>query len=697
MFRYVQTPPIRNALFIGGAALSAEARAQEDKAAESSADLPLKRVVMFSSGVAFYDHSGQVDGDARVDFKFNVDDVNDLLKSMVVQDTGGGRIAAVNYGSKEPITKTLKTFAIDLTSNPTLADLLNQVRGERVRIDAPNEIVGVILGVERRKQRVDKDHLIDVDLLNLLTEEGLRSVPLESVSRIKLLNDALDKELRQALSVLAMGHSTDEKTVSLRCVGRGQRDVRVGYIQEAPIWKTSYRLELGDKGPPKIQGWAIVENTTEKDWKDVDLTLVSGRPISFVMDLYDPLYVSRPVVEPELFASLRPQTYGQDLAEAGELFRKKAAGQNAARDEMAANGRALADRRNRYAAPAAAKPSVRQSGKSLDFQQGVRSVAQAGDVGELFRYRIDTPVTLPRRQSAMLPIVNGSVEGEKVSIYNANVQAKHPLNGLKLTNTTGLHLMQGPITVFDGGVYAGDARIQDLQPGAKRLVSYALDLDTEVAAESRPKPQELSSLSINRGVLYASRKYRRATNYTVKNSGDRAKKVLIEYPLETNWKLTEPDKPEEKTRDMYRFAVEAKPGEPAKLTVAEERIEVQRTALTNLSNNDILIYVRSPVVSDKVKTALQEVVRRKQDLAELANHRKRLEQQIKVIDTEQDRIRRNMQELDRKSDLYNRYVKKFTEQEDTIEDLRKQISKLQDEEAKQQKALNDYLSALTLS
>ena len=146
--------------------------------------------------------------------------------------------------------------------------------------------------------------VVETEYLNLLTGDGLRSVPLASVGRIKLTNEKLDGELRQALAVLALGHATDKKTVTLNFTGQGKRPVQVGYIQQAPIWKTSYRLVLADKDAPFLQGWAIVENTTEDDWKDVRLTLVSGRPISFVMNLYQPLYVPRPVVEPELFASL---------------------------------------------------------------------------------------------------------------------------------------------------------------------------------------------------------------------------------------------------------------------------------------------------------------------------------------------------------------------------------------------------------
>ena len=122
----------------------------------------------------------------------------------------------------------------------------------------------------------------------------------------------------------------------------------------------------------------------------------------------------------------------------------------------------------------------------VDLKQGVAAAATAGDVGELFRYVIKQPVTLGRNESAMLPIVNDAVKGEKVAIYNPAVHAKHPLAGLRLTNTTPLHLLQGPITLFDGGEYAGDARIEDIPPGSTRLISYALDLETEVAVEDKP-------------------------------------------------------------------------------------------------------------------------------------------------------------------------------------------------------------------
>jgi archaellum component FlaC len=591
----------------------------------------------------------------------------------------------------------------------------------------PDKITGTIVGLEKRKQKVGRDDdVIEVDVLNLLTKSGLKSVPLEQLGRIRLMNEKLDGELRQALEVLATGHSTDKKTVTLQFIGDGKRPVRVGYIQESPIWKTSYRLVLKQDETPHLQGWAIVENTTEEDWNGVQLALVSGRPISFVMDLYEPLYIHRPVVEPELFASLRPQKYDQSLADKDRLLVEAAnkpqamaggmGGMDRARrrrsgpvgdmaaaqqptDEVA-DGRTEATGgqyflRNNRAPDSASGVAPFTADLDLPFS-GLQTVAQAGEVGELFQYAIDTPVTLERQRSAMLPIVNGPVEAKKVSIYNPAVQAKHPLSGFRLKNTTPLHLMQGPITVFDGGAYAGDAQIADLPPGSERLVSYALDLDTEVASEAKSEPEQLTSLKITKGVVESSRKHRRQVKYIVKNSGDDARQVLIEYPHDANWILLEPKEPAETTRDMYRFAVQAEPGKPAELAVREEMVVSQQAAITSFDDNIIRFFVSNSSVSDHVKKALAEVVRRRQALGALQVEQQQVAQQIAAIAQEQERIRQNMAQLEKNTELYARYVKKFGEQEDQIEKLRGRTNELVQQTSAAQRALDEYIANLSV-
>jgi hypothetical protein len=662
-------------------------------AAEPDAQpLPLKRVVLFSSGVGFYLHEGEVTGNQRIEFRFKAADINDLLKSLVVADFGGGKVSAVSYGSKDPVTKTLKAFAIDVTDNPTLADLLKQVRGERVEVEVPKRVTGVIVGVEKRRRELTKDQVVESDVLNLLTEDGLRSVPLETATRIKFLNAQLDAEFRKALGILATGRDNDKKSVTLEFLGEGKRRVMMAYILESPVWKTSYRLALTGDKPPYLQGWAIVENTTDQDWANVELALVSGRPISFTMDLYQSLYVPRPEEKLELFSSLRPRVYEQDLAARGIVAAAAPAPAMAPPVATYRGGRQML-----RAEPAKeAYPAEARNESVVQLDRGVQAAARGGAVGELFQYKIDTPVNLARQQSAMLPIVGEAVQAEKVSIFNPQVLDKHPLAGLKLTNSTKLHLMQGPITLFDDEVYAGDAMIRDLAPGAQRLLSYAIDLEAEVAVAAKDKPDQLVSVALARGTLTVTRKLTRTREYTIRNSGRKAKKLLVEQPAEVDWNLVRPAKPEEKTRDQYRFAVQAAPGATTNLAVEEERVEHQLTALTNLDDQAIRLYVSSPAVSAKVKQALAEIVKRKTALADADRQREELERQATEIATEQTRIRQNMERLDRNSDLYQRYVKKLSEQEDQLERLRSDVQKLRVQVEGLRKALEEYLLGLDL-
>jgi len=194
----------------------------------------------------------------------------------------------------------------------------------------------------------------------------------------------------------------------------------------------------------------------------------------------------------------------------------------------------------------------------------------------------------------------------------------------------------------------------------------AVDLDVEVAPRFEPRPEELVSVKLVKGTLVVSRKLARRKAFEVKNSGREAVKILVEHPLEPGWKLVEPAEPAEKTRDRYRFAVEAEPGKPATLVVAEEQVVAQRLAVTNLDDNAILVYSTAKVTSPAVKQALQDVLKRKQEIARIARERSRREQEIKAVGQEQERIRQNMAQLDRTSDLYTRYVQKFAVQEDRV-------------------------------
>ncbi|MEP0844682.1 MAG: hypothetical protein HRF43_18435, partial [Phycisphaerae bacterium] len=274
--------------------------------AAATTDLKVNRVSIFSSGVAFFERGATVNGSATAELRFRAEQINDILKSLVVQDSGGGTIGVVSYASKDPLERTLKSFAVDLTEQPSLARLLNQFRGQPVEIAGPRQLKGVIVGVETQRISVGEGkETVEVAFVNVLTDAGLQQLRIDQLQGLKLTDEKMASELTKALAALAGGQDVDKKTVVLRFEGQGQRQVRASFLLESPIWKTSYRLVLSSDQKPFLQGWAAVENATEEDWKDVRLSLVSGRPISFRMDLYTPIYVPRPQEDLELYASLR--------------------------------------------------------------------------------------------------------------------------------------------------------------------------------------------------------------------------------------------------------------------------------------------------------------------------------------------------------------------------------------------------------
>jgi hypothetical protein len=660
-------------------------------AADNPPPLPLKRVVMLNSGVAFFEHRGEIEGNRQVEFPVKADDINDLLKSLVVQDRGGGRVASVNYGSPQPIAQTLKTLAIDVTRSPTLTQILQQMRGQSVELAVSSDtkpVIGAIIGIEHRKL-LGRDQLpIDTEHVLVRTDAGIRVVAIESIRVTKFLDEKVNREFEQALDLLAESRKQDQKLVKLDLRGEKQREVSVGYVQESPVWKTTYRLVLDEEKPPFLQGWAIVENTTAQDWNEVDLTLISGRPISFQMDLYQPLFTTRPVAKLELHTSVEPRVYNQDLAARDQEFRAQADDQaNASRKKptgmpgMPGGGGMGGGMGGGFfggGAGAAASP-VKTPG-AIDLTQGVAAAATTDDLGELFRYVIKTPVSLRRNESALLPIVNSAIKGDKVYVFNNSVHTKHPLSGLKLINSTDLHLQQGPITVFEGDEYAGDAQIADIPPGSTRLITYAMDLDTEVVTEEPDTMTVLEGMRIYQGGLILRKTSTRKTTYLVKNSGSKSKTVLVEQPIEEPWEIVGP-KPTEKTRDLYRFAIVAEPGKPAQLEIQETVNRIERLVIQNFDIEKVDLYSKSDKASPRIREALQQFMRRKQALANLTAARSAIEAEIQASAGDQQRLRENLKALGETDALHQRYVQKLAASEDILEKLKPQLSAALAEEA----------------
>ena len=698
------------------------ARKEANKSATAQL-LPISQVVLFSSGVGYFQREGTVEDNQRVDLSFPQTDINDLIKSMTLRDSDGGHIAAVSYDGNVPVARTLQSFAVNLASNPTFAAILNQARGEKVEVvlqqaaAQPGTLTGSVIGVEKKRQQAGKE-VVEVECLNLWCADGMRSVKLSEVQRVRFLNAVMDAEFRSALDTLAQGHDTQKKTVSISFEGKGKRGVKVGYVIENPVWKTSYRLvlpKLTGKGvkkvdnpdkadKPYLQGWAVVENTTDEDWSGVKMALISGRPISFQMNLYDALFIKRPVVEPELFASLRPVTYSGGLGGFGFAgggpggppaatldAPAKAAGALGYKRDETANLRRSVQGNALYA-----EQLQRQLGARMDLGKSVASAASASKLGDYFQYAIDHAVTLPRQKSALLPIVAKDVEGERVSIYNERTHAKFPLLGLVFTNSTGMHLTQGPITVYEGSTYAGDARILDLQKGERRLLSYAIDLGTEVNAVPHSDNGRLTSVRIVKGIIHTTTKVKDSKTYTIVNRNDTDRVVLVEHANRTDFKRTSKDKPWETASDVHRFKVTVPAGKTVPYTVSEEKDFGSSVTLTNSNDQFIRVTINDQATSPAVKDALTRALEFRGKLAETQREIQQEERQLKVITDDQARLRANLREMPPTAQAYKRYLKKFDDQETLIETMQAKIKQLQDGEHAQRKTYETFLANLSV-
>lgn len=635
--------------------------------------LPVTRVTLYTSGVGYFERGGEVGGEARVSLLFPVGQVNDVLKSLVVLEGDG--LQPVTYAAQDPVGKALQAFSVDVSDNPTQATLLNRMRGTSVTMEregALSPLSGVIVGVETQTEWA-RDVSFERNTLTLLADDGLHSVPLAAVTRLQINDAALAGELRQALATVADGRDAQKRSVTLAFSGPEYYRVRIGYLVEAPAWQTTYRLILGDA--PRLQGWALVQNTGQDDWTNARLSLVSGRPISFIQDLYTPLYVPRPTVASRIPASPVPQTYASDLEEA-EMMRS---------------------------APAAAAPQgmarKMTAAAAMPEQAGRQSMAMTGAaVGTaLFAYEIDVPVSVPRQQSAMIPFVAEDVTAERVSVYNASVQADHPLSGARLKNTTQLHLMGGPLTVFDETAYVGDALMDDTQPGQSRLLTYAVDLAVDADAQTSAGTGAALAVTLAQGTVRVRATQHRETRYTLKNHGGAARTVLIEHPNPGgDWTLREPSAPAERTADTLRFEVAVAPGAAVELVVRLERAQWESVALLQTSAVQLLSYARLGVASKAVQAALSEVAARRSRVADLEAQLAELNRQTDAIEHGQERIRQNMAALDAKSDLYRRYVGQLDADETRLADLSGQRDARQAELATAQSELAAFVAGLEL-
>jgi hypothetical protein len=656
----------------------------------AAAELPVKQVVLYKHGVGFFERSGKLGPGESARLDFNASEMNDVLKSLTIEERGGGKISGLRYDSMDTLSHKLADFPFQIGAAQPLSGMLDELKGARLELKFGSETVAGAIVNGRLVASSDKQP--EREQLTLMLDSGeLRTLDLSAATGIHFTDPQLQQQFHDYLAALAAARSKEKRSVYIDSTDAKEREIVASYMIPAPVWKSSYRLIFGASGQPVLEGWAIVDNTTGEDWTKVQLSLVSGRPISFVSQLYAPKYVDRPTAELADDRAARPVVhdgaFDTEARAVGGMGGSAGGGVN--RLQQFAQLRA---------APAPMAPVAGRAMAEI-MQVAPSSIvasASAGELGELFEYRIAQPVTIRKDESAMLPFLQQPIEARKLLIYSDH-SSQHPTNAAELTNSTGKTLDGGPITVYDGGAYAGEALMETLKAADKRLISYAVDIGTRITEAFGNKQAVVREFHAARGVLTTKLAAEETRTYTVRNVDKKAKTLIIEHPLRPGYTLLN-QKPAEKTASAYRFEIQLAAGGTQDFAVSEERVYDQTYQVTSLSPDIILSYVGNRTLSDVGRKELQRIAEQKRQLADNNAALEEAEGQTRNLTADEERIRQNIGSLNNVSGQQQQvqnYARQLDAHEQRLATLRDRQAELQQKKSALESDLNKLIEVLT--
>jgi hypothetical protein len=639
-------------------------------AALPAADLPIREVTLYKHGVASFERSGELKPGETVRIDFKPADMNDVLKSLTITDRNGGKINGVRYDSSEPLEKRLEDFPFKVGGGTGLAAFLDQMKGARIELKlGAGAVTGTILS-GRVVRESDKDRIVEREVAVLLLDSGeLRTFDLAAASAVKFEDPKLESQLKDYLIVLNQSRSKDRRSVYIDSTGTGTRQLFASYMTPAAVWKSSYRLLFGAQGDPTLEGWAIIDNTSGDDWSNVQLSVVSGKPVSFITKLYEPRYVQRPEAELAENQAAAPVVYQGALEEA-----KKA--------QAAAAPAAVPGSGGSFGGGA-----FRANARPLVQESSIAATAGAREAGELFEYSFASPVTVKQGESTMLPFLQQKIGARKLLVYSESY-GLNPRDAAEITNNTGKTLDGGPITVYDAGNYAGEALVETLPMGDKRLISYGVDLGTRVTTAFDSSQNVVREIHFRRGVLTSRVAAQETKTYTVKNVDAKAKTLVIEHAQRPGYTLLE-RKPSETTANAYRFEVKLAASATETFPVREERVYDQTTSVSNMTPDILATFVRNKALNDTARRQLDQIAQKKSEVAANEAALRQTESDLTSLTQDETRLRSNIESLNRVSgqqDQVQQYARQLAAAEtklaalrDTQSDLRRKGAALQSE------------------
>lgn len=639
-----------------------------------AADLPIREVILYKHGVGYFERSGDLRAGetARLDFKAS--DMNDVLKSLTIVDRSGGVIGGVRYDAAEALDKRLQDFPFAIDRQASLAAFLDQMKGARLELRLGSDTVAGTI-VSARTSRPD-EKAPERETVVLLVDTGeIRTFDLGAASSVKLSDPKLQGLLRDYLSVLSGARSKDRRSVYIDASGTGTRQLAASYMTPSAVWKSSYRLIFGPQAEATLEGWAIIDNTSGEDWSNVKLSVVSGRPISFITQLYEPKYVTRPFGELAENQAMAPVVLQGAIGGRADLANRP----------LVVNGLPQAAARDALA------ESVRLKSESGQASS-IGSTTDTRDLGELFEYSFSSPVSVKQGESAMLPFLQQKIGARKLLIYMESF-GLHPMNAAELANSTGKTLDGGPITVYDANAYAGEALVETLKAGDKRLITYGVDLGARVTTAFDSSKANVREIHFARGVLTTRNAIQETKTYTIKNVDPGRKTVIIEHKQRPGYKLLD-GKPSETTADAYRFEVIVGGNATEAFAVREERVYDQTMSISSLTPEVLATYLQNKSLSETGRRQLDQIAQKKRDIAANDGQLRQVQADLTSLTQDEERQRRNIESLRNvagQQNLVQQYASQLAAAEVKLTGLRDQQSDLQRKKTSLEGELNTLI------
>ncbi|MGD9617556.1 MAG: DUF4139 domain-containing protein [Alphaproteobacteria bacterium] len=662
----------------------------------AAATLALKRVVLSNGGVGYFEYEAPVEGDATVTLDVPLDQVDDVLKSLVVYDAGG-TVGEITLPGREPLARSLVDLPFDPAALNSATDLLNALQGSEVRVIGPRPLSGRLVHVDRETATGPGGIAETRARVSLMTPAGLQQVVLQDVEAIAFADPELQRQINTALARIAAYRISGQRRLSMHTRGTGARTLRLGYVVAMPLWKASYRLNLPSDpqaNTARLQGWAVLENFSGRPWQEVELTLLSGNPVTFHQALYESYYIKRPTVPVAAGDRILPPPDTGTVAAA-------ALGKPRAKDDAAASPRrqtlppgapSAAEEAPMFAAPAPpAPPPAPASIVAAEISEQSTQIA----------FTAPYKVTVAAGQSLMLPLLDRDLPARRIDLFQPLVNTHHPLAAIEMTNDSGSGLPPGVLTLYQqnpdsGALYLGDAQLAALPVGDKRLLSYALDGKVTIdrgTAQRRP----IVKASIAEGVMRIGRVVRWTTTYGVKSAGPPPPMLLIEHPRRPGAELTSPDpQTVELTPQAYRIPVNLPADSDGKLTVIEEQPIEETIRLLDIDENRLGVLVSSAELDPKLRQALAELATRRQEIAGRRAELDRLEAQRARLIEDENRLRANLTAVGNEPALRRDQLEKFAETESAIERISGAITAASEGLAAAERDLAAYVNSLTL-